>query len=133
MSNTELQPPFLLREYKELVQIQVCYDEVCHTSQQLITPIVVPDCPVEPQVLLQCIDNGHNTCGPKYVYDWDKGEFVEFNEQLHAVPSSAPVEEVDPPSRQLDVCASSEVEFESEVETPQVDDEGDEELYEDDE
>ena len=143
----QIAPPISLEGTNALVQVCVRYDDVCIKSNQLLAPIDVPDCPVDPLVSVQRMDNSHTPHGTIWVYDWAKEVFVEYHESQLDIPKSkkdapkkdAPKKDAPKKSKKakpsapavvkhspprLDMSAKSKVEFDSQVhaEDPPIED-----------
>jgi hypothetical protein len=118
MSSDQLNLPYALVDYVGAIEVLICYDDVCIKRRQAPTPIVLPETPVKPLVKLQCLNQGHKLFGPIYAYDYDREEFITYDERIHTIPkSSAPVD-VGASSSQLNLSASAEVVVETKVAPP---------------
>ena len=114
MSSDPIKLPHAVQDHKGLVSVLIKYDDVCMSMQHPASPVSVPDCPVAPMVIVQALDGGKNAQGPAYVYDYDKEDWTVFDDRIHGVPKSTPVD-VGAKSRQLDMSASSKVELSNEA------------------
>jgi hypothetical protein len=110
MSSDPIKLPYAIKDHNGLLRVLVKYDDVCVDMQHPASPVDVPECPVAPLVIVQALDGGKNAQGPAYVYDYDKEDWTVFDDRIHEVPKSAPVD-VGAKSRQLDMSASSKVEL----------------------
>lgn len=129
MSSDQLSLPYALVDYKERVEVRFLYDDKNIRSVQGPVPVDVPECPVPPLVTLQCVNNRNEPVGPVYAYDYEREDWLVYDERIHEVPKSGPVD-VGTPSRQLDMSAKSTVELTSEsaptLESPPVEEDEDE-------
>jgi len=92
MSSDPINLPHGLADWKNRINIEFKYDDKCLKASQGPTPISIPDCPVQPMVTLQCIASNGEAVGPLYVYEYDLKDWSTFNERIHEVPQSTPVD-----------------------------------------
>jgi hypothetical protein len=116
MSSDQLCIPKEIQDYPQALLVTFKYDDVEIRRQQPMCSVTVPDnLPVDPLIILQRMDNGHKPVGTTYAYDYEREEFITYDERLHSVPKSCAPVDVGAKSRQLDMSASSKVELSSEA------------------
>lgn len=93
MLPTTLECPSELCYYRGSVKVFFVFDNTTlGLGQPASEPIVVPDCPVFPRILLQARDNGHKPLGPMWTYEpqenGGRGAWVYFDPKIHLIPLS---------------------------------------------
>lgn len=115
--HTRLAPPHLLLDYRGIIEVKFKFDDTVKRSCQPVDFISVPECPVQPLVVVQPIDDSRRPNGAAWAYQPDgnrgRGDWAIYDPDFHEIPSSQPLTEAGTDSPELD----DEVEL-SEEESP---------------
>lgn len=111
---SQLSMPHAFVDYKGMVQIKQEWDDRKVTVRQGPEPFTPVESPVDPLITIQAVRNNGEVDGPVYAYDYERSDWLVYDDRIHEVPKSGPVE-VGAPSRFLDMSAKSSVEMESEI------------------